>query len=592
MIDYGEDPFVTVFIKNVGTAAASNVDVTVTTTDPWVNMIDSTESYGIIPPNQVKAIQDGFKCHTSWHVPDLHVIPFTTLSTDGTNTWTNNFSITAHAPVIGMGTYQVLDSAGNNNGKLDPGETAFISIYVNNAGSSDAFNVTAQLITVNPYVTVSSPSPQSYGDLVAGTGIFRLFQVVVSAQAPQGQTASFLLEISAEQGLTATGTFNLVIGKIPVLIVDYDGNANSGLLMKSAVESLGLIADYTTTAVPDILSQYTSVFTCLGVYPSNHVLDYADGQKLADFLNAGGRLYMEGGDTWKYDPPTVVHPMFNILGLNDGAGDLDTIQGYNGTFTEGMSFIYNGDNAYIDRIAPLPAAFSVFSNQSPMYDNAVAYDAGSYKTIGSSFEFGGLTDGSYPSTKSFLMEQYLSFFGIQIPALTVNFIGYPTEVTVGGSVEFTDFSTGGITSRNWSFPGGTPSSSTEPNPVILYNTPGIFDVQLIVGNGITTDTLLKTSYIMAGYPTGLSVQPEKQVCSVVPNPNNGRFNLNISAPGDNAVNILIMNSMGSVIYTENNVHVKDQLTRKLNFSNQPDGIYFAIVKGKNSSTIRKVIILK
>jgi PKD repeat protein len=522
----------------------------------------------------------------------MHVIPFTTLSTDGTNTWTNNFSITAHAPVIGMGAYQVLDPGGNNNGRLDPGETVSINIYINNAGSSDALNVNGQLISVNPYVTVSSPSSQSYGDLAAGTGTFKTFQVVVSAQAPQGQTASFLLEISADQGLTATGTFHLVIGKTPVLIVDYDGNENSGPLMKSAVDSLGLIADYTTTAVPDSLSPYSSVFVCLGVYPFNHVLDYADGQKLADFLNAGGRLYMEGGDTWKFDPPTVVHLMFNILALNDGAGDLDTIQGYAGTFTEGMSFIYNGDNAFIDRIAPQQNAFSVFSNQTPAYDNAIANDAGSYKTIGSSFEFGGLTDGSYPSTKTFLMKQYLSFFGIQIPLLTANFIGYPTEVNVGGSVEFTDFSTGGITSRNWTFPGGTPSSSTDPNPLIVYNTPGVYDVQLIVGNGITTDTLLKPSYIKVDYPTGLTIQPGKQVCSVVPNPNNGRFSLIISAPGENKVNIILMNSMGSVVYTENNIHVNGQITKKLNIANQPDGLYFAIVRGNNLSTIRKVIILK
>jgi hypothetical protein len=42
MIDYGENTFLTVFIENIGSAPASNVEVTVTTTDPWVSMTDST----------------------------------------------------------------------------------------------------------------------------------------------------------------------------------------------------------------------------------------------------------------------------------------------------------------------------------------------------------------------------------------------------------------------------------------------------------------------------------------------------------------------------------------------------------------------
>ena len=43
-------------------------------------------------------------------------------------------------------------------------------------------------------------------------------------------------------------------------------------------------------------------------------LAHAEGQALADYLNAGGMIYMEGGDTWYYDDPTPVHAMFNING--------------------------------------------------------------------------------------------------------------------------------------------------------------------------------------------------------------------------------------------------------------------------------------
>ncbi len=74
------------------------------------------------------------------------------------------------------------------------------------------------------------------------------------------------------------------------------------------------------------------------------------------------------------------------------------------------------------------------------------------------------------------------------------FTGTPTTVIVGNSVTFTSQSTGTITSYSWSFPGGTPSSSTSAGPVVVtYNTVGVYNVSLTVGT--PTNTLTKTNYI-------------------------------------------------------------------------------------------------
>jgi hypothetical protein len=77
-----------------------------------------------------------------------------------------------------------------------------------------------------------------------------------------------------------------------------------------------------------------------------------------------------------------------------------------------MTFQYSGNNSYMDRIAPIGAAEAVFLNVSPAYINGVAYDAGSYRTIGTSFEFGGLVDAASPSTKAELLVKILDFFGM------------------------------------------------------------------------------------------------------------------------------------------------------------------------------------
>jgi len=71
-----------------------------------------------------------------------------------------------------------------------------------------------------------------------------------------------------------------------------------------------------------------------------------------------------------------------------------------------------------------------------------------------------------------------------------------TDVCSGGTVTFTDNSTGSPTSWNWSFPGGTPSSATGAGPhSITYNTPGSYNVSLIVGDGVGTDTETIPGYI-------------------------------------------------------------------------------------------------
>ena len=67
-------------------------------------------------------------------------------------------------------------------------------------------------------------------------------------------------------------------------------------------------------------------------------------------------------------------------------------------------------NSYIDHIAPIGGAEAVFLNVTPAYINGVAYDGGTYRTVGASFEFGGLVDATVPSTKGHLLMKILEFF--------------------------------------------------------------------------------------------------------------------------------------------------------------------------------------
>ena len=78
---------------------------------------------------------------------------------------------------------------------------------------------------------------------------------------------------------------------------------------------------------------------------------------------------------------------------------------------------------------------------------------------------------------------------------TADFVADPVTVCQGSDVNFTDASTCGATSWSWSFPGGTPSTSTAQNPTVTYSTIGTYDVTLTATNAFGNDIETKTGHI-------------------------------------------------------------------------------------------------
>lgn len=86
-------------------------------------------------------------------------------------------------------------------------------------------------------------------------------------------------------------------------------------------------------------------------------------------------------------------------------------------------------------------------------------------------------------------------------------------------IDFTDLSINTPTSWLWTFSGGSPSTSTDQNPIgICYNNYGAFDVQLIACNAAGCDTLLLPAFItelQVPAPPSVFVQGDSLVCTTV-----------------------------------------------------------------------------
>ncbi len=83
---------------------------------------------------------------------------------------------------------------------------------------------------------------------------------------------------------------------------------------------------------------------------------------------------------------------------------------------------------------------------------------------------------------------------INYPA-SADFITYTPETCPGIPIQFENKSQNYDTIVGWYFEGGSPETSIEENPIVIFDTEGSYDVRLIVADNNVMDTLLWEDYI-------------------------------------------------------------------------------------------------
>lgn len=413
ILDYGESVLLSLTLENVGLIDALGVEADISSENAHITLNDNTAVFGDILSLQTATATDGYAFDLAPEIADGEMVIFNVEATDGDSLWNSLFMIQAHAPVMEYVEYSIDDIDGNANGRLDPGETAEMTVTITNTGSSEAYNAGVALsCSGDAYVNVNN-GPVSVGNILPDGSAEAVFSVTAEENTPGGFNALFNVNINADMGITGTGGFDIIVGQFSALILDLDPMNYSGPEMMEAIQDLDLIASYTTT-FPEDMSIYKSVFVPLGIIFTGHVLTPEESDRLVEYVDNGGKLYLEGRRTWHdfTDPWLPIHDKFNIEVVVDTWFEYDTIAGEQGTFTEGMLFEFGAENPYNNYyIQPQGNAFTIFNSPQSDYGCAIAYDEGSYKTIGSAFEFGELVDGESPSTKERLMLEYLNFFG-------------------------------------------------------------------------------------------------------------------------------------------------------------------------------------
>jgi len=98
-----------------------------------------------------------------------------------------------------------------------------------------------------------------------------------------------------------------------------------------------------------------------------------------------------------------------------------------------------------------------------------------------------------------MFEGHESWFTYAAGKPVPNFTSMPMYPCVNDTMFFIDMTSNNYsyssTTWLWSFPGGSPATSNEQYPKVIYNTPGIYDVKLVVSNIAGTDSIIMTNYL-------------------------------------------------------------------------------------------------
>lgn len=163
-IDPGEIINLPVQLRNFGTQPAPDVTAVLSTSDLYVDLLDTEESFGTLAAGAAAWSAGSFQFAVRPNCPHNHVIRLGLQVTSGSSQWRSIIDLTAFSAQLDP-TGLTLYNAGN--GRLDPGETLEMSVNLSNDGAVDATGTTATLSSLSPWIHVTDAAG-AYGTIPAG----------------------------------------------------------------------------------------------------------------------------------------------------------------------------------------------------------------------------------------------------------------------------------------------------------------------------------------------------------------------------------------------------------------------------------------
>ncbi|AKB54940.1 cell surface protein [Methanosarcina barkeri MS] len=240
-----------------------------------------------------------------------------------------------------------------------------------------------------------------------------------------------------------------------------------------------------------VTSPYGSSYNKVALYPSTLVVIYRDSNETRKqiFINEEcDELGVSMSSYGTTSEEATAYAPFTGMSIDKSKVTNATMYSFAGSAgpDEG-NLLFNGNT-----VAPL--AWQGSSNSaSPLVFNVKNYINETENEAG----IQGTTSGGMDALQQILVVEYQKE---QEAAPVANFTANVTSGTAPLDVQFTDASTGTVSSYTWDFDNDGTVDSTEQNPVYTYTAAGNYTVNLTVSNSGGSDSKVKTEYIVVSEP--------------------------------------------------------------------------------------------
>lgn len=236
---------------------------------------------------------------------------------------------------------------------------------------------------------------------------------------------------------------------------------------------------------PDYLPDTTPPIPSPGVLPA--------------FANAAGKYFLSQ-NSWPLNPQTKKVTMHTIHYFGDAFSTVYTEIPQNLTVIHPDSLLAGDSN------------FTIQANEGALIGLSVNGEFLAMATGTGNFISIPITP-QYPPDQMLVTVTKQNYFRYEAEVTIINeieagFTVSENEPCVDDTVAFTDLSAGDITTWDWIFEGGIPPVSTQQNPTAHYPGAGVFDVTLIVSDGLNSDTLIKNNFITVHEIPSIPATPE------------------------------------------------------------------------------------
>ncbi len=615
MADYNETVALNLAMKNVGLEDGTDVTATISTFDPFVTLIDDEELYEIIPSGQSVTINDAFSFYVAENIPDQHEVLFNLVSTNGTGTWTSEFTLIVNAPQLNINDLTLDDQAnGNGNGIMDPGEQVVMTINYSNTGHETAYDVDVYLEGQSGFVEVLNPVQNFASVGLIGT-VNMVFDVMVDADTPEGITVNFRNELNM-------GNFQVeksFIKKIHPVVEDFE----SGDFEKYDWELSGNQPWEITYEFP-----YQGLFsatsgTIIRNQSSELEINYMVMED--DSISFMRKVSSEFYDKLKF---YINNSLISEWSGNSEGWRREAFAVSNGYKTFRWVYSKNdsgdggSDKAWLDNInLPTPTTLTIWAGPDAesctggLFNLEEAYGT-DYSTINWTTSGTGTFDDITIMHPTYTPGEEDEMAGSVTLILTLNgnggivvsdemvltFIGVPDapeDIEGPDYVDLvytvtSDFVTTGledIYNYDWYL---QPAEAGTIEGNWLYSTVTWDDDYLgtahvtVAGINDCGEGIASQAFDVTVDNTVGIGESESSNLTIYPNPGTGKYHLTLKSEYQGSVYINVINLIGTVVY-ESNCQTKGLLQETLNLGYLSNGVYFLKMEGKCFSIVRKIV---